>query len=264
MRNSDKWVRWNDRDDLQERFAILTIYPCRGGYYSRNLDIGRYIFLLHTRSIPDERIEQVKEKAIINLKAFCNVEWRIPNKAGDWKTVDVIYSIEFPTINELSREDGKDAMRLKRDDYTRRLPSYFVTSIGNALADVEDIDRYEYELAAAGAAQPSTVDADAEQTAPAALEHVTVATSSTDKESEGKWIRADVWAEKYSGDSKTKRELILKRLSKAREQSVETRRKYKGYDIYKDRDGREYYKASLKFCFYNEAHLEKDVEILTR
>lgn len=81
-------------------------------------------------------------------------------------------------------------------------------------------------------------------------------------ETDGNWIRADVWADEKSDGSKKKKGKILKRLSKARENSDNTHRQYKGYDIYKDKYGQEYYKVDEKVRIYKKSHLEKHSEIL--
>lgn len=81
-------------------------------------------------------------------------------------------------------------------------------------------------------------------------------------EADGDWVRADVWAGENSDGSKMKKGTILKRLSKAREKSVNTHRQYKGYDIYKDKYEQEYYEVDGKVRIYKRSHLKKNSEIL--
>lgn len=74
------------------------------------------------------------------------------------------------------------------------------------------------------------------------------------------WIKAADWAFKH-GDKRQK-DKVLKRLSKARERSWNTGRKYKGRDILLDGNLREYFDYDKQDYFYNEQHLDRDKDSL--
>ena len=86
-------------------------------------------------------------------------------------------------------------------------------------------------------------------------------------ETDEEWIRADVWAADHSiVDGRFKKEMkerILGNLSSARERSEETQNQYHGRKIFRDRNGREYFKESRRIIFYKKEQLEDNLEILT-
>jgi hypothetical protein len=110
---------------------------------------------------------------------------------------------------------------------------------------------------------------DAEQTPPTSPElNSPIDGDKTSEETDDEWVLGAKWAnEKATIDgifSKSESTLIQDRLGNARERSSNTGRKYKGYDIFVDSKGREYYKEDYQGVWYKREQLEKDVEKLTR
>ena len=87
-----------------------------------------------------------------------------------------------------------------------------------------------------------------------------ITSTAGDEESEVIWIKPPDWANKYC--DKRDKEAVLKRLSKAREKSQKTGRKFKEYDILLDGNLREYFKYSNNVYFYNQQHLDRDKDTL--
>ena len=145
MRNSDKWVRWNDRDDLQERFAIVTEARRWG---TVDITLAEYIFSIG--KIPDELIDEICE----------HIKSEAPFQKGK------VIHINIQPLKDMTDDYQIKAIRERheRNNYN----CYWAGVIRKAVSDIEYHYEAQYELAAAGAAQPSTVDADAEQTDPAA------------------------------------------------------------------------------------------------
>ena len=153
-----KWVPWKDRKDLDNRYALFSIYPNEDGYYKRDVPIGDFVFLLPTRTIPDNRIEQVKARVqtILNL---CKRKCSSQTISGKVVNVDVRDIIGFPKYTELSPENRVFVNELESKGDKRSFPNY--TELLNlALNEVEAIDRYEFELAAQEQNTDKDVNAD--------------------------------------------------------------------------------------------------------
>lgn len=159
------------------------------------------------------------------------------------------------------------ALNEKEQDNARRVYKLWGSNSNSAqyqinqyISQLEEQEREEFQTQAIAEEQSPL-------SSPKPTDSAQPATSSQLQENEfdeadGDWVRADDWAGENSDGSKSKKETILKRLSKAREKSVNTHRQYKGYDIYKDKYGQEYYEVDRKVRIYKRSHLKNHSEIL--
>ena len=225
MRNSDKWVRWNVRDDLQERFAILTEIS----------NDGTRKFFFTVSKFPDELLGEVTERLDAEFECF--------SQCTEGRTH---YTLELLTFKELIDEYRIRAIRERREGGMRSV-CFYAVRVRRIISDIEYRYEAEYELAAAGAPQPSTVDVDAVQTDPA-----------SDKKS-GDWVRIDDWAAEVS-TSEPERKKIMRRVRNDRGNGKEeyTGKCYNGYKIYKDSKGRRFYKCKGNARVYNREDLDND------
>ena len=150
--NNNTWIPWDEREDLPERFALLTVCACKDGTTYSHLSPSRHLFLLPQRSIPEERIEQVKARILSYLKLLKH-DYYVFTLSGKWECAENDFSIEFPTLKELGKEDALKVYSLKRKDENSRFLSCFTTPINQVLAEAEDEDHYQFELSSTGAAQ---------------------------------------------------------------------------------------------------------------
>ncbi len=156
MNNNNTWIPWKDRKDLDNRYALIGLYPCEDGYCKRDVSIGSFVFLLPTRTIPDNRIEQVQAGVLPILNLSLN-KCSVYTPSGESVDVDIRYTIEFPKFTELSQKDRAIVNLLESNGDNCSLPEY-TTAINHALNKIEAIDRYEFELSSTGAAQTPGAD----------------------------------------------------------------------------------------------------------
>ena len=69
------WVPWNERNFLPERFALIRIYPCKDGYYERDVTIGNFIFFhAHDNSSSLESVVVMVTDILFASVAFTLIE----------------------------------------------------------------------------------------------------------------------------------------------------------------------------------------------
>ncbi|MBQ3350354.1 MAG: hypothetical protein IJG38_08130 [Thermoguttaceae bacterium] len=124
MRNSDKWVRWNDRDDLQERFAILSESSNRGD--------GEFFFIVN--KFPDELLGEVTE--------------RLDSEFNLYRSEFVRITLELLTFNELSNDLKIRAVKERRE--RNNSGCYWAVEINRVISEIEYYYEAQFETAAAG------------------------------------------------------------------------------------------------------------------